>query len=911
MPIDKKRLQLPQSTTALSSLSIPSGSNPTSPSSGDIWRNGTELPFYDGTNGHELLPQLFTGAGTYIPPPGVTSVFLTGCAAGAGGGNGDAISFVQSATGFTASGSSFTITLSSTPVNGNTIIVSAVTTGTISSISQTGVTWTKDVAQTPGGTDEEFWHGNVGASPGSVITVNLSGGTIGSGIAWEFSGLTSSPYDIAANNTGTSTAPDSGTTGTTSQAVELYLAFWSQSGTGQTFSSATNSFTGLVQSTNTGHHVFGGAYKIVGATGTADSAVTSSASAVWWGSIATYKGAGVAGAGGAGAGACCLRYEVPVTPGTSYAVNPGAAGTAGVNGGNTTFGSLLTLGGGVAGAAAIGGTFGAGGNGGIPILGAGFSGAGGGAGSQVTSTAGNGGGYNASSAGGATDGASGAGLTFSQSGGQGGQSLNDGGGGGASLCGSGGLGGHGFDGVGGNANGYGAGGGGGAAGGSSSPGFIQAASTGFSGVTSTTVTLGNTPVNSNTLLLGINKANAAQIISVTSTGATWVRDSSFTSAFSWTMDVWRATNVQSAGTVITITFSASTQGVAISEEWNNLQTTTIEDLYASNTGTSTTVDSGTTGTTNSANELVIAALTASVSSIGSPSNSFTNVNSVTIVGQTSVMEYKSVSSTGTQNTSATITSAVWTGAIATFRRSGTASLIANTSGSAGTGASSIGLTVTAPTNGNTGFLTIYSSSSTYVSSIVQTGAVWRLAAIKQNGGIFVWIFYASNFQSAGTSLTINFSATGSDVAANYAEFSGVATTDPLDQLVTNSTGPLTTPATASTGTTGTTANANELGWGVIDAYPSANNGTGAQSSPTNGYTIQTSALDDGVSNKATMVTVNKALTSTGTQQTTTTITSGSQPFYTMSTLLTYNASSSGAGGAGGNGSQGFLVVETF
>lgn len=61
--------------------------------------------------------------------------------------------------------------------------------------------------------------------------------------------------------------------------------------------------------------------------------------------------------GHGGSGGCVIEYPVAVTPGETYAITVGAAGaggglkTDGTAGGNTTFGSLLTLGGGARGTA--------------------------------------------------------------------------------------------------------------------------------------------------------------------------------------------------------------------------------------------------------------------------------------------------------------------------------------------------------------------------------------------------------------------------------------------------------------------------------------------------------------------------------------------------------------------------------
>src|SRR6185312_12441877 len=196
------------------------------------------------------------------------------------------------------------------------------------------------------------------------------------------------------------------------------------------------------------------------------------------------SGSGIAstsGSGGGGSGEYCIQWPLQVTSLATYTVTIGAAGaaiasgsaSAGNDGGNVSFGSLLTLlggkgggllqaagaGGGVKGAAAIAGA-GSIGSSESPLH---FGGSSGGAGFNGTSAGFAGGG----SAGYSTGGAGGAGVG----------SNGGGGGGGASPWGAGGAGGS--NGAGGNAVGYGDGGGGASgkssgnnASGAGGPGFL-------------------------------------------------------------------------------------------------------------------------------------------------------------------------------------------------------------------------------------------------------------------------------------------------------------------------------------------------------------------------------------------------------------------------------------------------------
>jgi hypothetical protein len=188
-----------------------------------------------------------------------------------------------------------------------------------------------------------------------------------------------------------------------------------------------------------------------------------------------------------------------------------------------------------------------------------------------------------------------------------------------------------------------------------------------------------------------------------------------------------------------------------------------------------------------------------------------------------------------------------------------------------------------PTNGNTILMGVNYAGGGPSTSVVQTGVTWVLDDSSTSS--FAWNFElwrGTVGPGAGMSLTIN-GTVGCNPCAIAEEWSGL-TASPLDQHAMNSSGPSAT-ATASTATTGTTTQANELWWGFIEAFASVA-GTGAQSNPTNGFTINTQEPDDAVSDQAQMATVFKIVTSTGTAQTTTDI-SGTGPFYTTSAIATY------------------------
>jgi len=129
-------------------------------------------------------------------------------------------------------------------------------------------------------------------------------------------------------------------------------------------------------------------------------------------------------------------------------------------------------------------------------------------------------------------------------------------------------------------------------------------------------------------------------------------------------------------------------------------------------------------------------------------------------------------------------------------------------------ATSFSVTVPAPANGNT-LIAVISTRSTNpgaVSSIFQSGGAAWTRAVQTTGsaGTTTEIWYASNIQSAGTTVTVNLSS-ALFASGAIAEYGGVLAASPADQTA-NSTG---TGTSAVTGTTATTAQANELWIGGI------------------------------------------------------------------------------------------------
>jgi len=214
------------------------------------------------------------------------------------------ITRVQGPVRQTSTSQSFTVTLTNTPASGDVLIAviglyhsSSDTLHTVSSITETGVTWSYQTSETDSttgtATDTEIWLGVVTSGTASrTITITTSSG---SGTTYEiadvceYSGIATSSYldkTAVAASSGTSTS--TGTTATTSQASELWIGgITVEDNSAQT--SPTNGFTLLDGAV---YQQMSVAYleKIVSATGTANSGTTISSSQRYAGCIATFKG---------------------------------------------------------------------------------------------------------------------------------------------------------------------------------------------------------------------------------------------------------------------------------------------------------------------------------------------------------------------------------------------------------------------------------------------------------------------------------------------------------------------------------------------------------------------------------------------------------------------------------------------
>jgi hypothetical protein len=205
-------------------------------------------------------------------------------------------------TGFTPT----TVTLPSIPVQGNLLIAvvgivcSSTYVPSVTSITQTGVTWSRQVQayNAPEYNDwwvVEIWAGVVGSGASTSVSIAWTGlGSSNTCIAdiCEYSGLVTSGFldKTASNSCGTAktNALDTGTTATTTQATELWIGgTFIQSTTDAQSLRSGSTFT-FLDGTNNGLGSLAYYEKIVSTTGTADSGSTT-ANADWWiGAIATF-----------------------------------------------------------------------------------------------------------------------------------------------------------------------------------------------------------------------------------------------------------------------------------------------------------------------------------------------------------------------------------------------------------------------------------------------------------------------------------------------------------------------------------------------------------------------------------------------------------------------------------------------
>lgn len=253
----------------------------------------------------------------------------------------------------------FTVTLASTPASGDVLIAAIgvndpTDLNTVFTVSQTGVTWTRQVSyQQKGniGLDSEIWAGIVGSNAGVTITVTLTDiGTVLGEIVTsipvtpqtdldtnvlyavadvaEYSGLATTSFldQTATNFNSYSISTDTGTTATTSQSNELWVGAIASNGYGQ--SSPKNSFV-LYDGQDTTYGSLAYLQNIVSATGKADSGTTLPSNAGWSGCIATFMSSSSSSSPSPSASPTATPTAAPTaTPTAASTATPTAAPTA-------------------------------------------------------------------------------------------------------------------------------------------------------------------------------------------------------------------------------------------------------------------------------------------------------------------------------------------------------------------------------------------------------------------------------------------------------------------------------------------------------------------------------------------------------------------------------------------------------
>ena len=204
--------------------------------------------------------------------------------------------------------SSLSVSLTSAPTSGNSLIAvigtydnSASSAITVSSITQTGVTWSRQTSEVYGSGifspyyNVEIWLGVVGSGAVTSVSISLSGSSREVVDICEYSGIAASPIDKTAVSTGSSISGSTGTTTTTAQAQELWIggiAVGGSTSSGVSQSYATSGFTlldGASYGSSSPYTSTAFLEKIVSITGTANSGTTIGSSNRWVGCIATFK----------------------------------------------------------------------------------------------------------------------------------------------------------------------------------------------------------------------------------------------------------------------------------------------------------------------------------------------------------------------------------------------------------------------------------------------------------------------------------------------------------------------------------------------------------------------------------------------------------------------------------------------
>lgn len=174
------------------------------------------------------------------------------------------------------------------------LLVGAIQDGAGSSAITTPAGWTQAEKNEGGTIGVAIYYKANAASESGTVTVTATGGAGGSITAQllEVTGIkATSPEDVSTSNSGTSVTPSSGTTGTTSQAIEFVVAILGDPRL-ESQTSPTNNFIQLSENSadSTTDGTFGFYYKTTNATGTQSCSATTATSDSWLGCISAFKG---------------------------------------------------------------------------------------------------------------------------------------------------------------------------------------------------------------------------------------------------------------------------------------------------------------------------------------------------------------------------------------------------------------------------------------------------------------------------------------------------------------------------------------------------------------------------------------------------------------------------------------------
>jgi hypothetical protein len=129
-------------------------------------------------------------------------------------------------------------------------------------------------------------------------------------------------------------------------------------------------------------------------------------------------------------------------------------------------------------------------------------------------------------------------------------------------------------------------------------------------------------------------------------------------------------------------------------------------------------------------------------------------------------------------------------------------------------------TVAGPASGNVVVGCFMNRSVTTITSISQTNVTWTFVARAQSSNTTSEVWWGVASGTGGTSVTITWAA-GTNIAHQISEFSGVATSSPVDGTAATNTNTTGTPASGNY----TSSNANDLLFNCVSASTNTALGT--------------------------------------------------------------------------------------